>query len=42
MAFHPTTEIALNTVQNLFEKVAPPANLFTKDSPDELKPALKP
>ena len=42
MAFHPTTEIALSTVQNLFEKVAPPANLFTKDSPDELKPALKP
>ena len=42
MAFRPTTEIALSTVQHLFEKVAPPANLFTKDSPDELKPALKP
>lgn len=42
IAFNPTTQIELSTVQDLFEKEAPATNLFTKESPDELKPALKP
>ena len=40
-AFSPTKIVDLEVIQNLFTKTAPPVNMFTKDSPDELKPKLK-
>lgn len=39
--FRPTLQLDLQTVRDFFEKQAPPVNMFTKDSPDELKPKLK-
>ena len=38
--FQPTLTLPLETIQSLFTKQAPPVNMFTKDSPDELKPKL--
>ena len=38
--FAPTWTININNVSDLFTKVAGAVNMFTKDSPDELKPAL--
>ena len=39
--FHPTLTLDSSTITNLFEKQAPAVNMFTNDSPDELKPKLK-
>ena len=40
-AFHPTLKLTnLQTLQDLFTREAPPVQLFTNDSPDELKPNL--
>ena len=41
-SFQPTLNLDPKDVTNLFENMAPPVNMFTKDSPDELKPRLKP
>jgi hypothetical protein len=38
--FRPGNTINLNIVKDLFEKTAPPVNMFTHDSPDELKPKI--
>ena len=39
--FQPALTLDPQTVTDLFEKEAPKVNMFTKDSPDELKPKLK-
>ncbi len=39
--FRPSLTIEPQLITNLFENEAPPVNMFTKDSPDELKPKLK-
>ena len=39
--FHPQCVISPEIITNLFENEAPPVNMFTKDSPDELKPKIK-
>ena len=39
--FLPTITVEPQTITDLFEKQAPPVNMFTNDSPDELKPKLK-
>lgn len=38
--FHPQWTIDVQLVKDLFTKVAGEVNMFTNDSPDELKPAL--
>lgn len=40
-AFQPRHTISLQTISDLFTKVAGEVNMFTNDSPDELKPVLK-
>ena len=39
--FNPEFAILPETISNLFTKSAPKIDMFTKDSPDELKPKLK-
>lgn len=39
--FCPSIRLAPAVITNLFEHEAPAVNMFTKDSPDELKPKLK-
>ena len=39
--FQPTIRLDVQTITDLFEKQAPPVNMFTNESPDELKPKLK-
>ena len=39
--FQPTISLDVQTITDLFEKQAPPVNMFTNESPDELKPKLK-
>lgn len=39
-AFEPQLEIDINLIRNLFEKDAPKINMFTNESPDELKPKI--
>lgn len=39
--FAPTLQLDAQTITDFFEKEAPAVNMFTKDSPDELKPKLK-
>ena len=39
--FQPVIRLEPQTLTNLFERTAPPVNMFTNESPDELKPALK-
>lgn len=39
--FRPTLSLEPQTIINLFEQQAPKVDMFTKDSPDELKPKLK-
>jgi hypothetical protein len=39
--FQPQTTVALDVVRHLFEREAPKVNMFTNDSPDELKPKIK-
>lgn len=40
--FKPSLNLSPDVVSHLFEREAPPVNMFTKDSPDELKPKLTP
>ena len=39
--FQPTTTLQPATIELLFSRTAPPVNMFTNDSPDELKPKIK-
>ena len=39
--FNPTLELGTDVIADFFTKSAPPVNMFTNDSPDELKPKLK-
>ncbi len=39
--FRPTLTLDSSVITNLFEKQAPAVNMFTNDSPDELKPKLQ-
>ena len=39
--FNPSITLDAQTITDLFEKEAPAVNMFTKDSPDELKPKIK-
>ena len=39
--FHPAMELDMQTILNFYCKQAPAVNMFTNDSPDELKPKLK-
>ena len=39
--FQPTTTVGVDVIRHLFEREAPKVNMYTKESPDELKPALK-
>ena len=39
--FSPSLTLTPQTVTNFFTRQAAPVNMFTKDSPDELKPKLK-
>ena len=39
--FNPAMELSADVITDFFTKVAPAVNMFTNDSPDELKPKLK-
>ena len=39
--FRPALTLDAETVGHFFTRQAPPVNMFTNDSPDELKPKLK-
>ena len=39
-SFHPTTDIQPETISHLFTQEAPRVDMFTNDSPDELKPKI--
>ena len=39
--FKPATKIEVDVIRHLFEREAPKVNMYTNDSPDELKPKLK-
>ena len=39
--FRPSPTIAPGVITGLFERQAAPVNMYTHDSPDELKPKLK-
>ncbi len=39
--FQPTLKLSAETLRHLFERDAPAVNMFTNDSPDELKPKLQ-
>ena len=39
--FKPTISLKPSVITNLFENEAPAVNMFTKESPDELKPKIK-
>ncbi|MBQ9356446.1 MAG: beta-glucuronidase [Prevotella sp.] len=38
--FQPSIELDLETLQHFFTRQAPPVDMFTNDSPDELKPKI--
>ena len=38
--FQPSTTVSPEVIRHLFEREAPKVNMFTKDSPDELKPKI--
>ena len=38
--FRPSLTLDAETIRHFFTRQAPPVNMFTKDSPDELKPKL--
>ncbi|MCR5180698.1 MAG: beta-glucuronidase [Bacteroidaceae bacterium] len=40
--FNPTLESDINTIRHFFTREAPRVEMYTKESPDELKPKLKP
>ena len=39
--FKPTTTVSVDVIRHLFEREAPKVDVFTNDSPDELKPKIK-
>ncbi len=39
--FQPTMELSIEQIQHFYTKQAPAVDMFTNDSPDELKPKLK-
>jgi hypothetical protein len=39
--FRPALTLPVTVISDLFIKTAPAVNMYTKDSPDELKPKLK-
>jgi len=39
--FQPSLELSADVVRHFFTRQAPPVNMFTSDSPDELKPKIK-
>ena len=39
--FRPSVSLPVETIQDLFTKQAPPVDMFTKESPDELKADVK-
>ncbi len=39
--FSPTLQLTAENIQHFYTRKAPPVNMFTKDSPDELKPKIK-
>ena len=39
--FMPTTTVSVDVIRHLFECEAPKVDMFTSDSPDELKPKIK-
>ena len=39
--FQPSLQLDAETIRHFYTRQAPPVNMFTKDSPDELKPKLK-
>lgn len=38
--FNPTVKVEVDVIRHLFEREAPKVNMYTKDSPDELKPKI--
>ena len=40
-AFRPSLSLDAEVLRHLYEREAPPVNMFTNDSPDELKPKFK-
>ena len=38
--FKPTTTVSVDVIRHLFEREAPKVDMFTNDSPDELKPKI--
>ena len=40
--FQPSIELSPEVIEHFFTRQAPPVNMFTNESPDELKPALNP
>jgi hypothetical protein len=40
-AFRPTLSLEPEVITHLFERTAPPVNMFTNESPDELKPKIQ-
>ena len=38
--FQPTNVVSLETIRHLFEQEAPRVDMFTRESPDELKPKI--
>lgn len=40
-AFRPSITVDAEVISHLFTRQAPPVNMFTNDSPDELKPVIK-
>jgi len=39
--FNPTLELKPETISHFYIRQAPPVNMFTNDSPDELKPKIQ-
>lgn len=39
--FQPSMQLEPETIEHFFTRQAPPVNMFTVDSPDELKPKLQ-
>ena len=39
--FRPTITVEPEVINDFFTKQAPPVDMFTRDSPDELKPKIK-
>ncbi|MDE5570853.1 MAG: hypothetical protein K2I86_02165, partial [Prevotella sp.] len=38
--FQPTTTLTVDVIRHLYDREAPRIDMFTNDSPDELKPKL--